>query len=484
MRRPVNLFLYLACFLSMASSSLHAAETLRIAPTTVHASGDLQFLGHGITSLLDAQMAAAGRLARNPDEADFEIRTRLTAFGGTMVTDLALIHLATDKVALSRRNSTTDEGDVLPEITTFGDAVLTFFTERPPVPAQALPLPAARQKGQSGPSFEVIHMTAPEKGSVLSMDSGDLTGDGKREIVLVDRRDIRVMDPDLQTTLASLTLPAHENALRMDVMDTSGDGRAEIWLTAINPNTQRMRSQVLVYEKGNLRSVAGPENRFFVKSRNRLGEAVMLTRMRGFRDELFSGPVAEARLGNNRILLSESSHPEVHLFDAIPLRIRGNSLNDYLYIADNGTLSLLSDKKESFWESRLAYAGLPVSMDYAEKSGREASSSRHYFTGRTRILADPDGTESLLVLRNVEAAGRLFQRLRIFRTGSLHLLSWNGYEMEIAAETPELDGYIADFILLPASKEEPAKVILAVVKGGGDLSLSPETRFVTCALFR
>ncbi|TWI75628.1 hypothetical protein LZ24_00679 [Desulfobotulus alkaliphilus] len=473
-------------FIFAGLQPLQAKEKVVIFPPVVHASEDLSFLADGVQSLLDAQLDAEGWLTRNTEEASFEIRTRITAFGGTMITDFALISRKTDNVHLSQRRSTKDETEILPEVTAFGDQVLAFLqkTTRPaPTVKSASQIPEPQTAADPKPSFEVLGISSPHKGAVVAMDKGDLTGNGEMEIVFADRREVRIMDAALQSTLASFSLPHHENILQMHVLDTKRNGRAEIWLTAVNPGNERMRSRVLVLEKNTIHVAAGPENRFFARGRNAEGGDVILTRLRGFRDRLFSGPVMEAVLGEKGIDLRESSHPENHLFDAIPVRFRTDMPGDRLFIAENGTLSLVSGTEETLWESRKSYGGIPVSMDFSRTQSRHDEKSRYYFSGRTRILSPTGDSEDLLAIHNAEAAGGLFQRLRIFRTGSLHLLSWNGYEMEVSARTPDLDGYIADFIHIPARDGEPARIILALVKGGGDLSLSPETRFVNCVLF-
>ncbi|TYT76011.1 hypothetical protein [Desulfobotulus mexicanus] len=485
MQRPI---LFSILFLIFANlQSLQAKETVFISPPLIHASEDLSFLADGIQSLLDGQLDSEGWLSRNTKEASFEIRTRITAFGGTMITDFALVQKSTDKIQISQRNSTGNDAALLPEVTAFGDKVLAFL-QKTESPAETIISGSKKLEEQSTAdektSFEVLHISNPYKGAVVAMDAGDLTGNGEMEIVLADRRLIRIMDASLQNTLASFSLPHYEIALQMHVLDTNKNGQAEIWLTAVNPGNQRMRSRVMVLENDKIHVIAGPGNRFFARGRNSKGEDVILTRLRGFRENLFSGPVMEARVTEKGINLAESSHPENNLFDAIPLSVRDNDPKDRLYMAENGTLSLASENGETFWESRNSYGGIPVSMDYSGSQSRHDEKNRYYFYGRTRFLSEDGGTEKILALHNSEAAGGLFQRLRIFRTGSLHLLSWNGYEMEVTARTPEFDGYISDFIHIPAKDQEPAKVILALVKGGGDLSLSPETRFVSCALFR
>lgn len=489
MQRPAFFFLCILFSLLMAGAPLHAQESVRLAPPILHAPENLKFLGDGITALLTTQMENADLLEKDPEAAGYEIRSVLTAFGGTMVTDLTLMDLDTGKAVLSRRHSTREESEILPEITAFGDAVLTFLQKKGPVAETAPPVPSAIvfQTKEASPlpgapiTFQIQGISAPRQGALVSMDNGDLTGDGAMEIVLADRNTLRLHTADLQRELAAFSLPHYEHILRVDVLDTNGDGKAEIWLTAINSNTQRMRSRVLVFAQGEIREATGIENRFFAKGRNEDGRSILLTRMRGFRNTLFSGNITEARLSGNAIRLHESRHPQDALFDAIPVRVRDLQTQDRLHIGDKGMLSLVSPSGETVWESRDAYAGSPVFIDYVLEQ-KDGPPERFYFPGRTRILSQEGEPEKLLAIRNVEAAGRLFERMRMFRSGSLHLLSWNGYSLEIAGFTQDFDGYIADFIYIPSEKNSPAKVLFALVKGGGNLSLAPETRFVTCSL--
>lgn len=475
MQRPVLLFFGLFLLL-VVSSPLYAREGVHITPPVLHTPEDLHFLREGIHTLLQSQMENNGRLAASPEDAAFELRSTLTAFGGSMVTDLVLIRLPDNDVALSQRHSTKDAGEVLPSITTFGSSVLTFL-KKPDGDFEKNSSPAPPR------SMRVTRISPPRKGALVSMDSGDLTGSGGLEIVLGDRREIRVQDMALEKDLALFSLPHEEQLLRLDVLDTNADGRAEIWITATNTRTQRMCSRVLILDNTELRVVAGPENRFFAKGRTREGLPVLLTRMRGFRETFFSGDTAEARITEKGIVFQASDPPQETLFERLPVRTRTSDMQETLFLKENGTLSLVSPTEGVLWESREAYAGLPTFLEYVPDQNRvENPAIRYYFPGRIRILPRKGGTESLLIARNIESSGGLFQRIRMFRTASLHLLGWNDFGLESLAASMELDGYIADFIVLPEQGEPSLKILIGLVKGGGNLSLSPETRFVTCTL--
>lgn len=505
MSRRISIFFFFISALFFLSSGLHAAERVRIMEPSLYAPDNLAFLKKGIQQLLANRVEAAGELASRPEAASFELRSSLTAFGGTLVTDFTLARISSGESVLFKRYTTQKQEEILDQINTFGEEVVAFLAKEPasatpaPMAAQtattpfyaqpAVPpqyqIPVAQAPTHTVQGYQIVNTGRVEEDKLISMDIGDLQGSGSAELALAFSREVRVLDLKMERLLAKLSLAQYEEVIRMDVLDTDKNGKAEIWLTVVNTNSQKLRSRVLELSGTGLNTLAGPENRFFAKARNQRGEAIMLSRMRGFKMEVFSGDIQEAKISGKKIALSKTDIAYTDLFGDIPVRIRDAKTMDVFKISDAGHLSLFDAADNLLWKSENAYAGLPIALTHDTADGDKYDrTARYYLHAKCIALDHGNGKESLIVADNEESIGRLFQRVRMFKTGSLHAMTWNGYTVDIAQLSPELQGYIADFVLLPGNPGAPAQVLLGLVKGGGDLSLSSKTQFLVLTVPR
>lgn len=503
MPRRMSVFLFFLSVFFLLFQTVHAAERVRVMEPTVYAPDNLAFLKKGIQQLLTNRIEAAGELASQPEAASFEVRSSLTAFGGTLVTDFTLARISSGESVLFKRYTTQKQEEILSQINTFGDDIVSFLAKEPvsapassmaAAPAGTVPfymqpavppqyqVPVAQAPVQTVQGYQIVNTGKMEEDKLISMDTGDLLGNGELELLFVFPREVRVLDIRMEKILARLSLAHYEEALRAEVLDTDNNGKAEIWLTVVNTNSRKMRSRVLEVSGNTLNTLAGPENRFFAKGRNKKGGDIILSRMRGFKTEVFAGEIQEAKLSGKKIVLSQTDLPYSDLFGEIPVRTRGADTLDMFKISDSGHLSLFDTSDNLLWKSENAYAGLPISVNYSTESDKYDKLARYYLPAKCLVLPHGDGKESLLVADNAESVGRLFQRVRMFKTGSLHALTWNEYTVAITQLSPELQGYLADFVFLPGNPGAPSQVLLGLVKGGGDLSLSAKTQFLILTL--
>ena len=121
------------------------------------------------------------------------------------------------------------------------------------------------------------------------------------------------------------------------------------------------------------------------------------------------------------------------------------------------------------WESSDTYGGssiyLEFPMEATARIGEHKEMDRRYLPLRilTRDI-DGDGKSEVLVGRNLDAAGRLFSRVRIYKGGHIECLAWNDFGLATRWKTPEISGQISDYALGDINNDGKPELVFSVIQ--------------------
>jgi hypothetical protein len=212
------------------------------------------------------------------------------------------------------------------------------------------------------------------------------------------------------------------------------------------------------------------------------GKKALFSQKGGF-ETFFSGPVQRMIWQNGIFQIAEAlSLPnEVNLYDFTFGHFLSRTEVNRVDVKPNEHLKMTIDNQLK-WDSDEPYGGNYIHLASPQvyinaesnKKGDPFPEIYAYLPQRFHVIdPDHDGIDSLLVLNNFDATGRVFQRIRVFRYGKFECLSWGNDEMYPLWETPQFSGYISDSAWDDINNDGiPDLIFSLVTKGAGGFGKS------------
>jgi len=130
---------------------------------------------------------------------------------------------------------------------------------------------------------------------------------------------------------------------------------------------------------------------------------------------------------------------------------------------NNNHLRILHRNGEEEWTSSEEYGGSATYIEYpSEMDPREMD--RFYLPQRIHIVdIDNDGNAEVIVVKNIDASGSLFSRLRFFKSGHVECLTWDNLGLSLKWETRKISGYISDCAIADMNNDGQDELVFSVV---------------------
>jgi len=325
---------------------------------------------------------------------------------------------------------------------------------------------------------------------IRGMGIGDVDNDGKNEIVIITMTDLIIYRKEGNSLVLLQRIPGetHNQYLSVDVADVNGTGIKQIIVTSLFRNFPE--SFVLEWRAGRYVKIASGL-RWFLKVVEIGGKPVLLGQEMGINNP-FDNPIYEIVWKNERYekgrRMKIPQGLSVYGLAILPLEKNGPDMviafdsYDYLHVYKETDRSI--DRIDALGESRASLW----------KSGEVFGGSNNYFDRTLSQLSPPNpedrdkmpyvnlrivtrgghgmGTGELVIAKNFSAEGRWFENLRIFTSGAVYGMEWDGLGFSEIWKTRKISGYIADYQVRDIDNDGKMKIVTAVVTSGY-LSLSP-----------
>lgn len=471
MRRRVTILLSILMFglalLQTGTSLAKKPKKLAILPFTMNADRDLTFLQEGIMDMLSSRLAWKGRVeviekgkvkkivADFPGPldkekaleigkllgADYVVLGSLTVFGQSVSMDAKILDVSKSDALVTAFDQSEGMDGVIPTINQFAqDINARIMGRRVREPAWT----AAPKKAEEGALISVERdFEGPAKPSyvqrfkfeITGLDVGDLDGDGKNEIVFIDKDTVYVYKWRKGTFFQFMTVKGSwsPNYIYVSVADLDGNGRAEIYVSSLG--NQDVSSVVLEWDGNKFKKIAGwlkwlmrvvdlPGKGKTLVGQERatagiyMGDVHVLKRKgNGFSS---AGPVKLPRVGNvfNFVLADFDGKGDIYT----------TLLDPYEY------LRVYDQKGEELWKSGEYFGGSLAYMVDAEQVGTGdtpmASPGRRVFIPSPIFLIDldKDGRQEVVICQNHSKTQRLSD-MRWFSNGKIHFMTWDGVSL-------------------------------------------------------
>ena len=507
---PFLVLLIALSFLLLPSSSPRSQtrdsqKVYRVAilPFLIHSQENLDYLREGIYDILASRVIVEGRITvidrssveralyeERPmrlDEAvaakigarvgaDYIVLGSLTKVGDYISLDARLISITEDKPPLGAFAQSKGIDDVMVKIGDFAQDIGTkILGRRPPAgptgrsaDPRSSYIQTRKDLGIFG-SGEGFKRSQTFHFEIKGVDVGDVDGDKKNEVVVMDRNNLYIFryDGEKLNLFQKVETGYEYDFLTLDVADVNRNGVAEIIVTAVVDDD--VRSFIIEFEEGRFRKIAEKSGWFFRVLEHPKEGPVLMGRLRGS-EGIPVGPIY-------RMVWKKKSYErgpkmpfpsETSIFGLAWADLRGKGKPELIFIDDYGFLNIVSEDKKK-WVGRDRFGGTnnfyETRMKKVETSRpQESPPWRVYIPGRVLVKdIDGDGVPEIVINRNEFTSGTLFERLKIYEKGEIHDLVWEESRLTTNWRTKDIQGYIADFQVKDVENKGEEGLVVAIV---------------------
>jgi len=522
--KVIFLCLLLAFILTLPSPSItqtrdpNKVYKVAILPFMIYSQENLDYLREGIYDILTSRITVEERIVviersvveralyeEKPmrlDEtaatkigmrlgADYIVLGSLTKIGNYISLDARLISITEEKPSLGVYTQHKGIDDVMVKIGDFAQDIgykilgRRMMTGRPSEP---------RYPAQSRKSIERLGSMDYKKSQtfgfqIKGLGIGDVDGDKKNEVVIMDEHNLYVFKYDGEKLSLSQKIESGSqyNFLTLDVADVNRNGFAEIIVTAVVDDD--VRSFILEYEQGKFRKITEKANWFF-RVLEHPKEGPILMGQRRDSEGLPSGPIYKF-VWQKKSFEKGPKMPfpkETSIFGLAYANIRDKDKPDVIVLDNLDRLRIVAPDGKNLWSSRDNFGGTNNFYDtYKKKEPGYMGASpswRVFITGRI-ITKDMygDGLYEVIINKNHRSGTGLFDRARSFDKGEIYSLAWDADNLVTDWKTREIGGYITDFQVKDADNDGEEELVISIINEGSIMGKKATSNILFFKLF-
>jgi hypothetical protein len=312
---------------------------------------------------------------------------------------------------------------------------------------------------------------------------GDVDGDKKNEIVIMDYHNLYVFkyDGEKLSLFQKIETGSEHNFLTLDVADVNRNGVAEIIVTSVVEDD--LRSFILEYEEGKFRKITQKSGWFYrALDHPKEGPTLIGQHMGG--EGVPAGPIykfvwkKKSFERGNKISLPGGTN----IFGLAMVNVRDKEAVDVLMLDDSDRLRMVSLDGKFTWKSGDQFGQTENSYDTKKKKdelfgfGQIGQTSRIYIHGRIIVKNLPGEGLSEVIINKNNVSSKLSKKARGFDDGEVYSLVWNGNTFAINWKTKKIDGYISDYQVKDVDHDGEEELVVAIVDapssgalGGGNV---------------
>jgi TolB-like protein len=506
--KAILLCLFLTLMLTLPSPSItqtrdpNKVYKVAILPFMIYSQENLDYLREGIYNILTSRITVEERIVvidrsiverafyeERPtrlDEAaatkigmkiraDYVVLGSITKVGDYISLDARLISLTEEKPPLSAFTQHKGIDDVMVKIGDFAqDIGYKILGRRTMIGRPG----ESRREGGMIERFDRGSLDFKKSQTfdfeIKGLDIGDVDGDKKNELVIMDTNNLYVFkyDGDKLKLFREIKIGYQHNFLSLDVADVNRNGYAEIIVTSVVGDN--LQSFILEYEEKEFRKIIEKANWYFrVLDHPKDGPTLMGQGMGS--DGLFTGRIYKF-LWKKKSFKKGPKMPFPNgtiIFGIALAPIRSKETSDLIVLDDLERLRIVAPNGKNLWSSKERYGGGTNFYDTEKKrdmSYRYGNSPpwRVYIPGRILIRdLDGDGLKEVIINKNDTSGTRLFDRIRLFDIGEIYNLVWQDGILTTNWKTKKIGGYISDFQVKDIDNDGEAELVVSVVDLGG-----------------
>jgi TolB-like protein len=503
-----NLILTLFLFSPSPSSAQpkDPAKVYKVAilPFIIHSQENLDYLREGINDILTSRITVEGRIivvertvverilwemrpmrldeavakeVGNRAGADYVVLGSITKIGNYISLDARLISITEDKPPLGAYTQHKGIDDVMTKIGDFAQDIGFRITgrritaARPPDTRQPPFIQSGRDIGRIGPEGPGYKKSQTFDFEIKGLDIGDVDGDKKNEVVVMDHHNLYVFkyDGDRLSLFRRIEIGQQHNFLTLDVADVNRNGIAEIIVTSVVEDN--LQSFIIEYEQNEFKVITRKSGWFYRVLEHPKDGPILMGQNMGS-DGLVSGPIYRFIWKKNSFEKGPKMPlpKETKIFGLAIGEVREQGKLDILQVDESGQFRMFASDNKFVWKGRGDWGG---TINYYETLRKRddvyragsAPAWRVYIPGRIVLRdIDGDGLQEVVINKNLSTGLGVSDRARSFSTGEIHHLVWEQDSLALNWKTKELEGYISDYQVKDADNDGNLDLVVAIVE--------------------
>ena len=300
-----------------------------------------------------------------------------------------------------------------------------------------------------------ITRSAPLPGEMVSTAISDTDLDGKMEFVAAYPDAIAVYRMEGDELREKARIPgAGPGLFHVDAAAVTRNGVADI--VAVRYADGKALSDIWQFDGKTYRKISS-DLPYFVRTADLGPEGIVLLGQASDPVTVFKGPVfriAVQRDGKTEV--KDRDHPlplpeGTFLYGFTSLR-KGKKSVRYAVIGDRNRIHYLDETGKELWVGLDAVTGTELTLDGTDR--------RLHVPGRMAAVdIDRDGTDELIVLNDLVAAGTYFESLRVFAQAEILCFAQGDTGLQLAWRSPQLEASARDLL---ADRSAPTAIRYAV----------------------
>ncbi len=283
----------------------------------------------------------------------------------------------------------------------------------------------------------------------------DVTGDGKKDVVILSDTEIKVLSVEKQRLkeITSYKYAARATGLRISPIDLGKDGVTEVVLCTMQ--SERPYSYIISFKDKTPKVLLDRDKNFLsvIKIPPHFSETIVGQRLDTSRT-LYSKDLVEYMYSNGRLVpVKKMTVPAfTNVFNLTYLPQAGD---DYkiLLINKYNRINMFDKNLEPLYESQNSYNSVDVSIEIISKmrgfgnENKESRMEKLYFLPMpvtVTSLSDPKKKEVLLN-KDLSVASQVFSNYKSFAQGEIHSEYWDGVGLSLAWKTRRIKGSITSY---------------------------------------
>ncbi len=450
--------------------------------------------------------------------ADYVSYGTLTVTNESVRTDARLVRTADGAAQVVFSQTGKNQGDALQHVKLYAAEILKALGSKAPVLTPVSPPlqqhtvvdeshrhPDSLWTGAVSTGSTPIRMMASDgkteanvwrsvkfQAEIKSLAIGDVLGDKQNELVMINDNSVSLYRyaAGMLELIDEFVGEKDHTAIRVDVADINQNGRAEIFVTNLYSDKTQLKSYVLEWDGTKLVKIVQNMDWYFRVMTVPGKKPVLLGQQRGM-TELFSKGIHELAWKNGTYVAS--SLADVPRGLSLYEFSSGNALNDgkemTVALTHDLRLRVFDQTGDMEWTSSERFTGgggyMPYPADVSEHSSHEEMmrTKRYYLPQRVIIYdIDKDGKNEVILANNKDVMKNLVPNLRIFKSGHVECLQWEGLAFGLKWRTTDVSGQITDMVVGDLNNDGIDEIVYSVVEIPGSAFNSARSYLISWQL--